>query len=219
MSNELSTITPDDGFSIAEQSNSSSIVGRMLKFSDGQFLIDKTERLAAGSKLVANAVVTAWICWRDNKPVEHCVTQPGQRHPARDALPDLDQTEWPLGLNGEPNDPWKDTRYLHLIDRQTGTDLTFITDSFGGRRAIADLKSQIANVRLAHPSALPVVMPRSVPWKTKYGIKQRPQFEVVECIGRQKTEPDPLLSPARSKPGVNDPISTGRKDMSDDIPF
>ena len=32
---------------------------------------------------------------------------------------------WSPGLNGEPADPWKDTRYLHLVNPRTGADLTF----------------------------------------------------------------------------------------------
>jgi hypothetical protein len=193
MANNVISTVANDGFSVQEKASSSSIIGRLVKFVDGQFRTDKVEILPIGTRLVANAVVTAWMHWVDGKPVDHLVTQPGQLHPDREDMPELDPANWPPGLNSEPNDPWKDTRYLHLIDRQTGADYTFVTDSFGGRRAIAELKSQIANVRSAHPMAIPMVALGSVPWKTKFGTKLRPQFNVVEWIDRNVTGPKPEL--------------------------
>src|SRR5258708_6260606 len=115
----ISIIQNNDGFSVPEKDGGSVIKGRMIKFNDGQYLIDKTESLPAETKLVAVAVITAWVHWADGKPAEHLVTHPGEMHPEREDLADLDQSKWPLGLNGEPNDPWKDTRYLHLIDPLT----------------------------------------------------------------------------------------------------
>jgi hypothetical protein len=175
----------NDGFAVQEKGGSGSIIGQILKFTDGQFM-DKDKPLAIGTRLGAKAVVTAWVHWVDQKPAEHRVTQSNQRHPVREELPDRDVVKWPPGLNGEPNDPWKDTRYLHLIDQQTGADYTFITDNIGGRRGIADLKSAIMNVRNAHPNATPIVALGSVPWKTKYGVRHRPQFNIVEWVGRDE---------------------------------
>jgi hypothetical protein len=184
----ISTISNDDGFAVQEK-NSTTIIGRMLKFTDGQFVMDKTEKLPADTKLVAIAVVTAWVHWRDGKPVEHLVTHPGQAHPEREDLADLDSSKWPRGLSDEPNDPWKDTRYLHLIDPLTGADFTFVTDSWGGRRAVSDLKSQIVNVRRAHPAAVPIVQLGKTPMKTKFGVKQRPQFGVIGWRGGEAALP------------------------------
>jgi hypothetical protein len=189
---EVAKITADDGFGVPEKASSSSIIGTMVKFTDGQFIEGKDKPLPIGTRLVAKATITAWVHWKDNKPVEHRITQTGQHHPDREELPDLDEAQWPPGLNGEPNDPWKDTRYLHLIDQQTGADYTFITDSIGGKRGVADLKNQIANVRSSHPGAVPVIALGSTPWKTKFGIRQRPQFHVVDWIGRDDHEDAPF---------------------------
>jgi hypothetical protein len=208
--NDLALMTTD-GFAVQENSGASMIVGKMLKFSDGRFTVDKTETMPANTTLVAVGVITAWVRWADSRPSEHKVTQPGQSHPYRDELPDQDQTKWAFGLNGEPADPWRDTRYLHLIDPNTGADFTFISDSFGGRRAVGDLKQQIANVRSVHPAAVPLVQLASTMMKTRFGQKPRPDFKIVGWRGKQ----DDVAATRASKAAV---IPAG-DDMDDDIPF
>jgi hypothetical protein len=182
--NTLINRTTSDGFAVQEPASASHIVGRLLKFKDGQYFIDKTELVPSGTLFVANNVVTGWIRWSDGKPAEFQITRAGDRHPEREELGHLDQEAWPLGLNKKPEDPWKDTRYLHLINQKSGADLTFVTDSFGGRRAIGDLKAQIANVRNAHAQALPIITLGSINWKTQYGEQPRPVFHVVDWIRR-----------------------------------
>jgi hypothetical protein len=211
---------PDDGFAVQEKSGGTAIVGKLIKFTtDGKFVVDKTEALRAETALVAMGVVTCWTRWgEDGEKPEHRITQPGQQHPDREELPDLDESKWPPGLNGEPSDPWRDTRYLHLIDPQTGTDYTFVTESYGGRRGIGDLKSQIANVRSAHPAAVPIVKPCSTPWKTKYGVKQRPEFKVVGWRGRQETAaPVAQVSEERQRKPLE--RRTTPAPMNDEIPW
>ena len=174
-----------DGFGVPENSGSQFIVGKMTKFADGEYIVDKTEPLPADIELVALAVVAAWVHWVDGKPVEHRVTRDGQMHPDRDDLPDQDEALWPPGLDGEPTDPWKDSRYLRLIDPRTGMDYTFVTDSYGGRRSVGNLKSQIMNVRMAYPDAVPVVKPGTAPFKTSFGMKKRPDFKVIGWRNRK----------------------------------
>ena len=202
-----------DGFAVQENIGASMIVGKMLKFIDGRFTVDKTETMPANTTLVAVSAVTVWVHWENNRPVEHRVTQPGQSHPYRDDLPDQDETKWPLGLNNEPSDPWRDTRYLHLIDPNTGSDYTFTTDSYGGRRAVGDLKSQIANVRSAHPAAVPLVELAGTMMKTRFGQKPRPDFKIVGWRGRQD---DVGAAGGKTSKKIAAP---GDGDMDDDIPF
>jgi hypothetical protein len=204
---ELIVANPD-GFAVQENAGASMIVGKMVKFLDGRFVVDKTEPLPATTTLVAVNAVTAWVHWEDSRPVEHRITQPGQSHPYRTDLPDQDETKWPPGLNDEPSDPWRDTRYLHLIDPNTGADYTFVTDSFGGRRAVGDLKQQIANVRMAHPRAVPLVQLASTMMKTRFGQKARPDFKIVGWRGRQ----DDIGGAGKTK-------IAHAADMDDSIPF
>jgi hypothetical protein len=169
-----------DGFSVAEKSGNNLIVGKMLKFTiDSKYKIDKADILPDNTTLVAVDVTTAWVKWQNDKPTEHRITQPGQVHPDRDDLPDQDKATWEPGLNGEPAFPWRDTRYLRLIDPHTGQDYTFVTDTVGGRKAVGELKSQIGNVRFAYPVAVPLVQLGSAMMKTSFGLKPRPEFKVV----------------------------------------
>jgi len=66
-------------------------------------------------------------------------------YPERDELPDQNEEEWQLGRNGKVEDPWKDTRYVLMVDPVMAAEFTFITDTWGGRKAVSDLKSQIVN--------------------------------------------------------------------------
>jgi hypothetical protein len=196
----------DDGFAVQDRDGGSLISGKMLKFTDGKFFVDKVEQVPIGTKLAAVAMITAWVHWKDGKPVEHRVTLAGEKHPEREELPDQDESLWPNGLNGEPEEPWKDTRYLHLVNQETGADFTFVTDSFGGRRGVSELRRQIANVRGVRPNAMPIVELASVSMKTKFGIKPRPEFKVIDWRkGMAPEQAAPKLPPGG--------------DMDDDIPF
>ena len=182
-----------DGFDIEETNPSNGlIIGRILKFKDGAYSVDKTPFPSGGSYLLRN-VIFAWVHWDDGKPIEHRITNLNERHPEVDEMPDRDQEEWPAGFNGEPSDPWKDTRYLQLICRKTGADYTFITDTNGGHRAIGDLKGQIRNVRAVTPGAMPIVGLGATQMKTKYGMKPRPQFDILGWVDRQQSEPTQLM--------------------------
>jgi len=174
-----SELTTSDGFAVAEPASGNPIHGKMLKFVNGAYVADKTEHVPINTRLVALDVTTAWVKWKGSKPVEHRITLPGRIHPERNELPDLDQSTWEEGLNGEPSDCWRNTRYLRLIDPNTGEEYTFITDSFGGRKAVDDLKDAVRNVRYAHPAAVPVVQLGTTMMKTNFGPKPRPQFKII----------------------------------------
>jgi hypothetical protein len=174
-----------DGFSVEEKNNSNSlIIGAILKFKDGGYSIDKVYH-PSGGRYGIRDVIFAWVHWDGGKPIEHRITPLGERHPERDELPDQDQEAWPAGFDGKPADPWKDTRYLQIIDLKTGRDLTFITDSYGGHRAIGDLRAQIRNVRAAEPNASPIISLGGTQMKTRFGMKPRPQFDILEWVLKQ----------------------------------
>ena len=190
-----------DGFSVAEKSGSNLIVGKMVKFTiDGKYKADKADTLPDYTTLVAMGVTTAWVKWQDGKPVEHRITQPGEVHPDRHDLPDQDEAMWEHGLKGEPADPWRDTRYLRLIDPRTGQDFTFVTDTVGGRKAVGELKSQINNIRFAYPGAVPLVQLCSTMMKTAFGLKPRPEFKVIGWRNNGNAPVQLMRGPPRKPP-------------------
>ena len=216
-------LTPqgDDGFSVLENSRGQFIRGQITKCNDGVYIVDKTQPLP-DEPLVVVGVVTAWRKWGkdengETKPIEHRITAAGQIHPSRDDLPDQDDSLWPLGLDGEPADPWRDTRYLYLVNPRTGADYTFITDSYGGRRGVGSLKSKIMNVRMAHPGAVPVVKATSAPFKTSYGMKKRPEFEVIGWRNRDGGSMANI--PNDPEPKLVTQLKAKQPAVEEDIPF
>jgi hypothetical protein len=200
-----------DGFAVSDKLGNTMIIGQMIKFDAGVHKVNKTETLPPETVLVAIDVITAWVKWQAKQPVEHRITRAGEQHPDRDDLPDKNKTKWEIGLDGQSADPWKDTRYLRLIDPLTGADYTFVTDSIGGRRAVSDLKSQIRNVRYAHPNAVPVVKLRSTTMNTKYGLKPRPLFEVIGWRGKKESADSTVVQDEQRK------LATPAADFNDPI--
>ncbi len=223
-----------DGFSVNDGTSVSMIEGQMIKFVDGNFFADKV-KLPADTTLVVVDMVTAWVHWQAGKPIDHRITQPGIPHPEREELPDQDKGKWSPGLGGAPEDPWKDTRYVFMIDPKSGADFTFVSDSFGGRKAVRVLRKQIENVRTEHPAAKPVVQLRSKPMSTKFGMKVRPSFDVIDWRRGPGNAAPPVapVPPRVASPDTiprfpGDRISSGLppsgpkhepQDMDDDIPF
>jgi hypothetical protein len=80
------------------------------------------------------------------------------------------------------------------------------------------LKSQIANVRSVYPAAVPLVKLGSVPWKTRYGTKQRPEFKVVGWRGKQDSGP---LQQMEQQPKTVDGHAAlpAAEQLNDRIPF
>ena len=212
------TVPVADGFAVGEKPANIMIVGQMIKFDNGIYKVNKTETLPPDIELVAIGVTTAWVKWREKRPVEHRVTL-SQQHPDRDDLPDQNKAEWEIGLDGQPVDPWKDTRYLRLIDPLTSADYTFVTDSIGGRRGVFDLKSQIRNVRYAHPNALPLIKLRTTTMKTRYGLKPRPLFEVIGWRGKSGPTAKPFGQNGGSSQGSGEQLKIGKPQMDFNDPI
>jgi hypothetical protein len=131
----------------------------------------------------------------------------------------LDKSKWEIGLNGEPADPWVDSRYLYLANAHDGSEYTFVTSSAGGRKAVSDLKGQIANIRYSHPTAIPVVKLDVEKWKTRFGLKPKPLFRVVDwkrAGGGNETIKQIAAPTALAKFADDTPAY---QEMNDEIPF
>jgi hypothetical protein len=179
----------DDGFAVAERGGTNLIKGILTKFSDSVYRASKTEvvqQAPDGPAFVVVGIVTAWVTWKSGKP-SHKVTHNGQIHPYREDLGDLDQSEWEIGIGGLPSDPHRDTRYVYLVNLRSGKTYTLVGDTIGMRQAVGELKDAIAIVRQARPGALPVVQLATTTMKTKYGMRPRPSFEIIDWRGDTPT--------------------------------
>jgi hypothetical protein len=208
----------DDGWTdAAQEAGERTIRGRLLKFADFRWTAGKEgEEIEEGTRLVALATVAMWQRWEDGKPVETRMRQSGRRLPDRDELGYDDESKWEEGPGGEPQDPWRNTRLVYLVDPQNAEALTFSTSSWGGRGAVNDLGDQITRMRTVHVDAVPIVELRSAEMPTKYGRKSKPVFKIVGWRTADGDEPAPVerqISPREAKRIVD------QHEMDDGIPF
>jgi hypothetical protein len=184
--NNLATIQTDDGWDDAAAENAQRVIkGTLLKFNDWRWTKGKeSTEVEEGTPLVALGAAAAWAKWRDGKPIEYLMRQPGKKLPDRDELSDPESCgTWEIGPDGKPKDPWQNTRFVYFVDPTSAEAFTFVTASWGGRQAVNDLAEQIQRMRYARSGASPLVELHAEPWLTKFGRKSRPFFKVIDWRG------------------------------------
>lgn len=150
-----------------EAASQNRLVGKMLKFSKGDYLLGQgNDMVEAGTEVACNMeeLLIGWVKWQDNKPVDHIMGKlsEGFVPPKRDTLGDLDKANWEIDeQSNQPKDPWQLTNYL--IMKMPGIDseealMTFVTSSTGGRGAIGELcKTFGKQQRMRGSKELPIV--------------------------------------------------------------
>jgi hypothetical protein len=213
---QLPLIPGNDGWGdAAGDSGERLIKGQLIKFADWRWTIGKErEEVASGRRFEALATAACWQHWKDGKPDKTIMREPGRRLPERDELGDLDETEWEF-FGADPQDPWRNTRLVYLIDPRTTKDFTFSTSSYGGRAAVSDLGEQITRMRLIHADAVPIVELGAIEMPTKYGPKSKPVFKVVGWKTRDTEHViEREINPRQAKKLVDE-----SNDPDDSIPF
>jgi hypothetical protein len=202
----------------AAEASERMIRGTLLKFADWRWTTGKEATpVADGTKLVALATVAMWVRWESGKPAEYRMRESGRRLPDREELGHNDESQWDKDLSGEPQDPWRNTRLVYLVDPNTAAAFTFSTSSWGGRGAVSDLGDQIARMRSVHADAVPIVELRSAEMPTKYGRKSKPMFKIVEWKTADAEQPAPVerqITMQKAKQEV-----ARINDMDDEVPF
>jgi len=146
------------------QSMRRNIVGRILKFSKGDYIIDDDE-VPAGTKYVAlmDQILIGWVKWWDNRPEqqEMGLLHEGFVPPKRDDLGDTEKEHWEQDGFGKPRDPWQFTNYLVLKVPDKGMDettmFTFPASSMGAVGAVQDLCRTYGKAMRQRPDEWPVV--------------------------------------------------------------
>jgi len=137
------------------------IVGELLKFSKGDYLVGEEGKvLKTGTKFTANLdeLLVGWIKWQGGKPVEHRMVRvaDGIAAAARTDLGDANTANWEKDKDGEAKDPWQFSNYLPLLDAE-GKLYTFTTSSRGGLGAIGELARRYGRHRRHNPDVHPVI--------------------------------------------------------------
>ena len=166
----------NDGFN-GSFSSDRTIKGTQLVWNDAQHWRDHDGQKAPAQLLVVgvDAILQRW--------------KEGLPEVIRDKpLPDPDDlnagipvSEWETGIDGQKRAPWADTVVVYCIDPSTGSFYTYVSSTTGGRIAVDHLKESVAGMRMLRGGrVLPVVTLGERPMKTKFGIKSRPHFEIVD---------------------------------------
>lgn len=143
----------------------SGIVGSLLKFSKGDWLLGQEEQeIPLGTRYVCSMenFLVGWVKWVDNKPVELKFGRlvDGHKPPTRFELGDNDKTQWEVGSDGKERDPWQFTNQVLMkpVGKKYSTDIaiTFATNSKGGIGGMGALCKEYAADR-THDGMNPIV--------------------------------------------------------------
>jgi len=151
--------------SYGEQASQKSIVGKLLKFSKGDYLVgEDNDEVEEGTQYVANMeeLMVGWIRWEDGKPTDQIMGRvaEGYQAPKRNTLGDDDKTKWEVDEQGRERDPWQFSNYLILkTPGESGDDhlFTFTTSSRGGLNAIGELCKAYGKAMRQKPDELPII--------------------------------------------------------------
>jgi hypothetical protein len=182
---------------------------KILKFKKGEYFVGEDE-IALGTEYLAHttAWTKSWIKFADGEVAERKMYRValGEKPPEREDLDDLDKDNWPEGLDGKPADPWVYQYLLPLENLSNGEVVIFVTSSFGGRRAIADLCSAYVKRTKKTGCGQPIIKLSKTDMPTKkFGKVPRPLFEVISW-DEEKAGDVEVMPPAKA-------------DISDEIPF
>lgn len=235
MANELIKKDPSDGgfagWSDSVQGHDAPasaglIRGMLTKFSNSAaWLTRDEEELSEDRLFIATSIARAVQKWKNGKPVETIVLEPGQDFPDVEAMnAEIPQTEWEQGPDGKPRGPWQAQHFLYLLDPETMEQFTFPTGTVGGAIAIRDLRDKLVWMRRNRGDNIYAVITLSNTFmKTRFGGRQRPDFKIVqwtrlggEQIDAQALPPPTTLSPAATLVPVQEPSI--EEDFDDELP-
>jgi hypothetical protein len=166
----------DDGFD-GSVTSGRLIKGTILRWNETNGWTDR-DGLQPPEVLLVLACTEAAQCWKGKKPVETITTKP---------LPDIADLngtvptqEWELGLDGRPKAPWVHQVIVYLLNPTDAAFFTYLNSTTGAHIAYNNLRERVITMRaLRGTRAVPLVKLGHRPMKTAFGMKHRPEFEIV----------------------------------------
>jgi hypothetical protein len=180
-----------------------SVTGRMLKFNKAGQYVTADDGTVIGDDIdfIANCPQTlaGYIKFNPDGPPDRAMGLifDGFIVPERESLGDLDENDWPRGLSGGPEDPWRHQMCLVLQQAGTAELFTFVTSSKTGRAAVGKLLQHFRRTQKTHPGMLPVVRLKQGGFDSKkgHGWVTTPAFAVVGKVSEDSAvKPDTSLS-------------------------
>jgi hypothetical protein len=206
----------DPYLAFAAAESGQDILGKLLRFSKGDYIADKHE-IPAGTDFLAAAsyLVIGWVCWQGKQQVERRLgrVSDGFQELPREELGRLDESQWEVDNDGRASDPWQKTRLLPL-KRISDGELFTLTLNGRGRsgEAIGRLVGAYGRSRNREDS-FPIIQLRTDSYEHKqYG---RIKYPVLPIVGwRPKHEFGELETGSGSAPKV---ARGGRSDLPERV--
>ena len=162
------------------------IQGELLKFTNTAVWVTRNgEELSGTLELVAIGTTRVVQRWQDGRPIKTLVLQPGEKFPNLEELnATVPRSEWREGPDGKLRGPWEAQYLVYLHNPETAERFTYATSTIGGGIAVRDLICRVIWKRkFCGEQVFAVVGLSAVPWKTRYGTRPRPHFEIKRWEG------------------------------------
>jgi hypothetical protein len=92
----------------------------------------------------------------------------------------IDQSEWETGSDNKLRPPWARIVIVILVNPTTAEIYNYSSPTTGARMAYDQLNEQVFTMRaLRGIRVMPVVVPSEKPFKTAFGMRKRPHFEII----------------------------------------
>jgi hypothetical protein len=217
------------GFDDDDDRGNRLLIGAKAKCGDGQWSASDGSEMRPDTRYLVRGTLTAAQHWQKNLPVETIVKQAGKPFiDVDEANARIPQTDWEMGIDGKPRPPWQVIRVVYLIRIPDGKLYTHLAATYGTKIAVSNLREQVSTMRMLRGSdVVPIVRLDKAPFKTRYGMKIRPDFIPVAWreIGgaglqqkpAQQIEHQPEEEPALPGKPV-EPVTSGEV-LDDEIPF
>jgi len=160
--------------------------------------------------------------WKDHELIDEIVDLPLPDVAALNAA--IPKSEWEIGLSGEPTPPYSMWFAGYLLDPITGTVFSYLNNTTGCEIAIGRLESSMTWMRAMRGPVFPVCKLGDAPMKTRFGMKRRPNFVIVDwrgaggtMIGSPETVPQigVKVEEPSTKGAINDEMPPWDDDISD----
>jgi hypothetical protein len=216
----------EDGVEGDDQQQGGGVIqGSVVKFSnEADWVTRDGEELSPALELVAVDVSRVVQKWKDQRPIETTVLEPGQKFPNLQELNEkTPRQEWTEGPDGKPRGPRQSQHIVYLLNPLTMDRYSFPTGTVGGAIAVRDLVDKTKWMRrFRGDNVYPVVTLSDTFMKTRFGGRQRPNFLIKRWIGLSSEEaalPAPTPTAPPLQPGAHEVKEPSlSEEMDDDLP-
>jgi hypothetical protein len=207
------------GFPDTDDAGDRLIRGVIMKCVDGDWSDREGTLYPIGTEMIVFGIGEALQCWQGQTVTETIVKIPGQQLPNLDDLNgSIPESEWEIGLNGEPRPPWQHAYLIYLLNPKDGSIFTLINSTIGMRICFDRIKDRVRYMRaLRGDRVCPLVKLDAKAMKTAYGVKKRPELTIIEW---RDLSPQSALERAPNKQ-IGAPVSepTHGEEMKDKNPY